>query len=202
MDCRDIHATMTRDGGSAVEASSSDLVERCRAGSEEAWRALFDAHVGFVARVARRLGTPADELEDVCQETFVVVSRKLAHFTHGRFTTWLYRIIANIVRARGRRRRVREVLFATFARDERSVPTPERLTEQKEIERAVADVLSRIAVAKREVFVLYEIEGWSGEQIAESVGAKLQTVWTRLHYARKDFARLARERGLLPEGGT
>jgi RNA polymerase sigma-70 factor (ECF subfamily) len=46
---------------------------------------------------------------------------------------------------------------------------------------------------KREVFALYELEGCSGEEIAERVGCKLETVWTRLHYARKDFARLVKK---------
>jgi RNA polymerase sigma-70 factor (ECF subfamily) len=189
--------SLAADGGGAP---TMELVEQCRRGNDAAWRTLFDAHAGFVLRVARRLGTPAAELDDVCQEAFMVAFRKLGHFTHGKLTTWLYRITANIVAARHRRRRVREALFAIFGREGRTVATPERLVEQAQVEREVGEVLARMTAAKREVFVLYELEGLSGEEIAERVCIKLDTVWTRLHYARKDFARLARARGLLPGG--
>ena len=53
---------------------------------------------------------------------------------------------------------------------------------------------------KRDVFVLYELEELDGETIAELLDCKVETVRTRLHYARKEFARLARRAGLGPEG--
>ena len=52
-------------------------------------------------------------------------------------------------------------------------------------------------VLEREVFILAELEELSPEEIAAIVGAKVETVWSRLHYARADFERLARKRGLL-----
>ena len=47
-----------------------------------------------------------------------------------------------------------------------------------------------------EVFALFELEGLTGEEIAERIGCKVDTVWTRLYYARKEFAKLAERRGL------
>jgi RNA polymerase sigma-70 factor (ECF subfamily) len=177
---------------------SLSLVERCRAGESPAWRELYDAHFDFVSRVARRLGTPASELDDVCQEVFLVAFRKLSDFRDGRLTTWLYRICANVVSDRHRRRRLRRTLLEFWRKPEEPTVdwTPDREYESREVEAAVSRVLERMAPKKREVFVLYEMEGLSGEAVAELVGCKLDTVWTRLHYARKEFEQIARKRGL------
>ena len=61
-----------------------------------------------------------------------------------------------------------------------------------EDERQFSEILARMAPKKREVLVLFEIEGLSGEAIAERVGCPLDTVWSRLYHARREFARLAR----------
>ncbi|MBI3178778.1 MAG: RNA polymerase sigma factor [Deltaproteobacteria bacterium] len=178
---------------------SAALLEGCRQGREEAWRALFNAHFDFVRRVARRLGTPAGELDDVCQDAFWVVFRKIEDFTGGRFTTWLYRITANVVSGRHRRRRFRGKLAELFGRAQQPEPkSPEHQVAQHEAERMVGEILAVMSPKKREVFALYEIEGLSGQEIAEQVGCKLDTVWARLHHARKEFFRIAGKRGLKP----
>ncbi len=186
-------------GDKAHMVDSAALLEGCRQGREEAWRALFDAHFDFVHRVARRLGTPAEELDDVCQDTFAVVFRKLGDFVDGRFTTWLYRITANVVSDRHRRRRFRTKLAQLFGRaPQPEPPTPEHKASQREAERMVGEILSVMSPKKREVFALYEIEGLSGQEIAERTCSKIDTVWARLHHARKEFYRIARKRGFSP----
>lgn len=177
------------------------LLARCRAGEEAAWRELYQEHFPFVWKTARRLGIPEAERNDLCQETFLVAFRKLASFKEGRFTTWLYRIAANLASDRHRRRRVREALRALWGEGEveRVAPaTPHSDFEAREAEALVGAVLARMAPKKREVFALYELERLSAEEIAERVGCKVETVWTRLHYARKEFQRIAQKRGLLP----
>ena len=184
-----------------VEApDSAALLARCRQNDERAWRELFDAHFAFVWKVAKRLGTPAGEVDDVCQEVFVVVFRKLGDFQHGRFTTWLYRIVANVVSDRHRRRRFGE---AMRSRAEAVLParlapskTPEAAMAERDAQVAVDRVLQRMAPKKREVFALYELEELSGDEIAERVGCNVATVWTRLHYARKEFVQIAQQLGL------
>ena len=179
----------------------AQLLDRCRAGDGAAWRELYDAHVEFVSRTARRLGAPSADLDDVVQETFVVAYRRLSSFGAGRVTTWLYRIVANVVSSRCRRRRVRDALLSLFGLGsaDRAAASPDRAYEAREAQDQVAEVLARMAPKKREVFALYELEGLSGEEIAERVGCKVDTVWTRLHYARQDFERIARKRGVVPE---
>lgn len=183
-----------RAGDKAAEMTGeSALLDRCRAGDVAAWRQLYDAHFDFVYRVARRLGTPMEELEDVCQEAFLVAFRKLGSFREGRFSTWIYRIAANVASDRHRRRRVRRTFAALWGqpRDpEPSARTPEREYESAEAEALVSRILERMAPKKREVFALFELEGLSGDEVAERVGCKVATVWTRLFHARKEFEAL------------
>jgi RNA polymerase sigma-70 factor (ECF subfamily) len=173
------------------------LLARCRDGESAAWRELYDQHFDFVERICRRLGTPESELDDVVQETFLIAFRKLDSFSDGRVSTWLYRIAANLVSGRHRRRRIRAALLGIFSSVEPPPrPAADRDYDAREAQAQVAAVLESMAPKKREVFALHELEGLSGEEIAERVGCKLDTVWTRLHYARKDFERIARKRGL------
>ena len=56
-------------------------------------------------------------------------------------------------------------------------------------------MLGKMSEVRRTTFILFEIEGYSGEEIAEMQGIPLNTVWTRLHHARKEFLRLVAESG-------
>ena len=94
-----------------------------------------------------------------------------------------------MVSDRHRRRRVRRAFLELVGKQEEpdSGRTPEHDVEAREAERTVSRALEKMAPKKREVFVLFELEGMSGEEIAQLVSCKVETVWTRLHYARKEF---------------
>jgi len=169
------------------------LFDRCRRGEPGAWHELFDAHFDFVRRLSRRLGTPDSELDDVSQEVFAIVFRRLDSFRDGRFTTWLFRIVSNVVSHRHRKQRIRSLLGELLGRQgaRLSAEDPQRHLERRELAERARRILERMSAKKREVFVLYELEGCSGEEIAERVGCPVETVRTRLFHARKDFARLS-----------
>lgn len=188
--------------GTWDDDGTARIVERCRAQDQSAWKELYDAHFDFVYRVARRLGTPADEAEDVAHDVFEVVYRKLGQFSEGRLTTWLYRITANVVSDRHRRRRVRRAFEGLKIWIGGSGPdAPDRSAEKQSAGRAVERVLEMMAPKKREVFALFELEGLSGDEIAERLGCPVNTVWTRLHHARQEFLTVAARLGCLEQGG-
>jgi RNA polymerase sigma-70 factor (ECF subfamily) len=197
-EAQDIHpwARTLGPGGHVMDG----LVERCRERDETAWRELYDAHFEFVHRVAFRLGTPASELDDVVQDVFTIAYRRLDQFEGGRFTTWLYRICANVVSARHRHRRVRRVFAALLPWVAAPSPTeaPGRALERDETSRSVQLILERMAPKKREVLVLFELEALPAREIAERLGCPEATVFTRLHHARREFKDLARRLGLSP----
>jgi RNA polymerase sigma-70 factor (ECF subfamily) len=181
------------------------LIARCKGGDGAAWRALYVAQFGYVSRLARNLGTPPAEIDDVIQEVFTIAFRRLNDFQYGQLTTWLFRICANVVTDHHRKRRVRTAFAALFGpREEEASPQPgpEAQLEQAQARVQVGRLLAQMSPKKREVFVLFELEGLSGEEIAERVGCPVDTVWTRLFHARKEFARLGHRAQLLEGGGA
>ncbi len=183
-----------------AERDDGALVRRALEGDKAAFRALYLAEFEFVLRTCIRFGLGESDAEDAAQETFQIAHRKLARFTQGRFSTWLYRIAANVVADVHRRRRVREALLSLWMpREEPLAPSPDEPVHQADAARQVRAVLARMSAKKREVFVLYELEGLPGEEIAERIGCNVATVWTRLHYARQEFKKIAIEQGLAAE---
>lgn len=174
-------------------------LDRCRQRDHLAWSQYYERYHAFVRRSARRLGIPDAELDDVVQDTFTVAFKHLHRFEQGRMTTWLFRLVSNVASNRHRARRVREAFLAIFGAHRQQLgaavaPDSDALEAQRQVQR----LLSRLSPKKREVFALYELEGLKGEEIARLLDCELGTVWTRLHHARKDFERLARELEVTP----
>jgi RNA polymerase sigma-70 factor, ECF subfamily len=154
--------------------------------------ALFRRHGEFVLRMAQRMG--AEDADDVLQEVFARACRKASSFG-GRSApqTWLVGICVRVVQEQrrkiGLRRRLADAAravmpFAPAPRD------PAAQAQGHEEQRLVHGILTRMARKKREVFVLYELEGLSGAEIADALGVSQGTVRSRLFHARRDFLRL------------
>jgi RNA polymerase sigma-70 factor (ECF subfamily) len=148
---------------------------------------LYREHFDFVYRSAARLAGPNVDPEDVAQEVFLVVDRRLHTFDGScQVTTWLYGITFNVART------MRKTLWRRQARDVTQVPEDSRTdpdcVELREARRIAFEILDAMPPKKRDVFILAEFEGLSCDEIAPIVGAKTETVWSRLHYARKEFS--------------
>ncbi|MES1182316.1 MAG: sigma-70 family RNA polymerase sigma factor [Myxococcales bacterium] len=163
-----------------------DLLDRCVAGSPDAWRGLHQRYHRTALSVLRRLGVPPSHLEDACQEVFVDVFRYLPRFRReADFRTWLYRICLS--RARVSRRRAR--LWSLFSRlsPEVGPDLVQQPLDEGQASRQLARAIDRLSEAERVVFVLFELEGLSGQEIAEVIERPQATVFRRLHDARKRF---------------
>jgi RNA polymerase sigma-70 factor (ECF subfamily) len=152
---------------------------------------VYRDHFDFVFRQASRLGGPGIDAEDAAQEVFMVVARKLDTFdASSLITTWLYGITLNVVRSQRRRARIRR-LFEVGQTEEQKSHVPVRSVDRAEVldaHRIAYAILDKLAPKKREAFILAEFEGLSCEEIAALSGSKTETIWSRLHYARKEFA--------------
>ena len=160
---------------------------------------VYREHFEFVYRKAQRLGGPGIDAEDAAQEVFLVVARRLLTFDGtSEVTTWLYGITLNVVRGLRRRARVRWLWERDAAREAGpiAVESIDR-AEVREAHRIAYEILDKMAAKKREVFILSDFEGLSGLEIAAITDTKVETVASRLHYARREFAeRLAKKRGI------
>jgi len=149
------------------------------------FREVFEEHAPYVWRVLRRLGVPESDVEDLCQEVFVVVHRKLPGF-EGRSSvrTWLYSICVRTASDHRRRAHVRREKV-TDRPPERAGSAPQQQQLERRQARALLDAaLLKLPEDKRAVFVLYEVEGLSMPEVAEAVGCPLQTAYSRLYSAR------------------
>jgi RNA polymerase sigma-70 factor (ECF subfamily) len=158
---------------------------------------LYESQFSFAWRSARRLGIPAQSMDDVVQEVFVVVYRTLAKF-EGRSSikTWLFGIVLNVVRAHRRQDRTNhpQARAPASTDPERLVDTaagPHELATKAEAARLVEALLDTLDDDKREVFVLAELELMSAPEIARAIGIPMNTVYSRLRLARQEFAAAA-----------
>lgn len=163
------------------------LVSASATSSELRLADIFREHSAFVWRTLRHHGVAERDLEDCCQEVFVIVQQKLDDFRgQAAMTTWLYGIAWRV--AQGWRRR--------GARREEPVPEPPERSEDAGQETALERDRARAALArllgalddeKRAVIVLFEIEEIPMVRVAEMIGCPLQTAYYRLHAARREL---------------
>ena len=157
---------------------------------------LYREHAATVARWAARIGAPGMDVDDIVQEVFLVVNRRLGEFRgDAKISTWLFRITENTVRNWRRKQHVRRLLRRgdddSLAADVPSLrPTPVEEIEHRQNADAVYRILDRMPERYRTVIILFEIEEMSTEQIAELLAMKAGTVRVWLHRARADFLRL------------
>ncbi|HEX6275378.1 MAG TPA: sigma-70 family RNA polymerase sigma factor [Polyangiaceae bacterium] len=164
---------------------------------------LYDEHFDFVWRSLRRLGVPAADLHDVAQEVFLVVHRRLADFEErSKVTTWLFRIALHAARDRRRRAHVRREVLDTTTLEHSIDPAIDAtvLLERRDDLALFDDALDTMDLDQRAVFTLFELEGMSGGEIADTLEIPLGTAYSRLRLARNAFRRAvlreeARRRG-------
>ncbi|HTU58329.1 MAG TPA: sigma-70 family RNA polymerase sigma factor [Polyangiales bacterium] len=158
---------------------------------------VYEAHVDFVWRSARSLGVREINIDDVVQEVFVVVQRRLAEF-EGRsdIKTWLFGITRRVVRAHVRqqiRSRTQTETSADLA--DPNAACAESQLASLEGARLLYALLDELDADLREVFVLSELEEMSGPAIAEALDLELSNVYARVRRARLAFdAALKRHR--------
>jgi RNA polymerase sigma factor (sigma-70 family) len=151
------------------------------------WEDIVRAHSTRVYRLAYRLTGNPHDAEDLTQEVFVRVFRSLSSYTPGTFEGWLHRITTNLFLDSARRKqRIRfEGLADEMAhRLPGSEPTPAQAFDDSHMDDDVQAALKALPPEYRAAVVLCDIEGFSYEEIAATLGVKLGTVRSRIHRGR------------------
>jgi RNA polymerase sigma-70 factor (ECF subfamily) len=163
-----------------------DLVARTREGDDAAFTALVGTYQPHVFRWAIALSGDADTAEDITQEVFVRVHRKLSGFRgDGPFEGWLYRITCRVAR-RTRRKDSRGV--ASSAQDVYLTDPGARVDRERAIE-LIQTIATTLPMRQREVFILCDVEGRTPTEAAEMLDMKSVSVRASLFKARSSIRR-------------
>lgn len=150
---------------------------------------VYDTQFSFVWRSVLSRGVPRAAVDDVVQEVFMVVHRKLATF-EGRSSmrTWLWTIVRRVVRDYLQKHG--NAPAGEPLADEHASPAqnPAEALDQKDAAAVLERLLAGMSDVQREVFVMYEIEEMTGAEIAEALAVNENTVRTRLRAARQTFS--------------
>ena len=174
------------------ETSDPDLIAAVLDGSEAAFGELVDRYKDRVFRLLSRYCRDSVECEDLAQDVFLKVFRKLHTFKHdSQFFTWLYRITVNaatdhLSRAGTRKLRLVEDT-AVFERGDQEDSSPTASLEAEELAQITRAIVDQLPEKFRTILVLREFEGLSYTEIAEVLEIQLGTVESRLFRARQRF---------------
>jgi RNA polymerase sigma-70 factor (ECF subfamily) len=169
----------------SLTTAAGFLVDGCFAGHDAAWRELHRIYYPVVRSFLRRMGVVATKMDDACQEVFVQLLRYLSGFERREeLKTSVYRACLKQLHRRPPR------VLRPAPKGPATPADAGQQSSQEEMQRRVAEALGALKVPSREVFVLYELEELSGEQIGRILDCPEATVWRRLRQARKEFEAL------------
>ena len=188
-----------RQTGDPLEA---ELIERAKQGDAQAFQHLYDKHKRRVYSLCLRMTSNTAEAEDLTQEAFLQLFRKIGTFRgESAFSTWLHRLSVNVVLMHLRKKSLPQVsLEETTQPGEEDTPRKDFGAEDL----ALAGSLDRLQLQRavndlppgyRTIFVLHDVEGYEHNEIAQMVGCSIGNSKSQLHKARmklRDLLRLKR----------
>jgi RNA polymerase sigma-70 factor (ECF subfamily) len=176
--------------------SENELIDRARAGNEDAFAELVTVHADQVFGALRRFGLTPDEADEVSLEVFVRAWRGLARFEgRAKLSTWLYRIAFNEAQRALARRRPGTAVTATDDDPVTALPDDARHgPDARALDREFSEVLDRalaqLPMEWRVAVVLRDLEGLSTAEAAAIAGVRPAAFKSRLHRGRMQLREL------------
>jgi RNA polymerase sigma-70 factor (ECF subfamily) len=170
---------------SVAAADERQLIRRAKKGDKVAFEVLVQRHQHRVFAVARGILKRQEDVEDIAQQVFVKAYFSLKRFDQrAAFSTWLYKITVNECWDLLRKRKARPLIYeADFSEEQsRQFSATERLD----------NMLDQLDERDRAMLVLKEVEGFSVEEIAETLSLNANTVKVRLFRARRRIVEYSR----------
>jgi RNA polymerase sigma-70 factor (ECF subfamily) len=168
-------------------ASDAELARAVAAGDAEAFEKLYTQHHKRVYSLCLRMVGSAPQAEDLTQEVFLQVFRKIGSFRgDSAFTTWLHRLTVNQVLMHFRKRGVKLEHTSSEGDFVNVIETPLQSTRRiSMVDRlALEKAISELPPGYRTVFLLHDVEGYDHEEISEALNVSIGTSKSQLHKAR------------------
>jgi len=171
-------------------ASETQLVARAQHGDEEAFAALFEMHKRRVYSLCLRMTGNTAEAEDLAQEAFLQLFRKISTFRgESAFSTWLHRLAVNVVLMHLRKKGLQQISLdeVDSSQDEpvkRDYGDYDRRLMGSVDRISLSQAIAELPPGYRTVFVLHDIEGYEHNEIAEIMSCSVGNSKSQLHKAR------------------
>lgn len=189
-------------GISAAAVDERQLVRRAQKGDKDAFEVLVQRHKNRVFAVARGILKRQEDVEDIAQQVFVKAYFSLKRFDQrAAFSTWLYKITVNECWDLLRKRKARPLVYESdfseeqsrqFSASEQQADTGPDTSERMAMRQRLDVMLAQLDERDRAMLILKEVEGFSVEEIADSLGLNANTVKVRLFRARRRVVEFAR----------
>jgi RNA polymerase sigma-70 factor (ECF subfamily) len=180
-------------------ASETQLIARAQQGDEAAFEALFNTHKRRVYSLCLRMTGDTAEAEDLAQEAFLQLFRKISTFRgESAFTTWLHRLVVNVVLMHLRKKGLQQVSLdePDTSQDEpvkRDYGDNDRRLLGSVDRIRLAEAISSLPHGYRSVFILHDVEGYEHNEIAQIMNCSIGNSKSQLHKARLKLRELLRE---------
>lgn len=170
---------------------------------ELCFEAVYETYFDFVWRTLRRLGVEECSVDDAAHDVFLVVHRQLERFDGRNQKSWLFAITQRVAwhyRRSAARRRTASLGDEEPVAD--ALSSPEVRHERRQACALVQQLLERLPDERRVIFMLSELEQMSMPEIAQMLSIPLNTAYSRLRLARRDFSAALRHYDLQHSGGV
>ena len=161
------------------------LVKRFVDGHESAFNQLVSRHKDMVRSIIYVTVNHSDYIDDIAQDVFVKIYKNLKHFRYeSQFSTWVYRITINKCKDHLRKMKIRRVFLPisdTFEQADKSYNHSETSNTKEVVRKAISKLPEKLKIP----LLLKDIEGFSYQEIADSVQCEIGTVKSRIFRARE-----------------
>lgn len=167
------------------------LIKAFNEGEETAFNDLVNRHKEKVRNlIYLNLGSTSS-IDDISQEVFLAVYRKLKQFRfQSQFTTWLYTITINKIRDHVRKQKIMSVFSAFSSDDTENVVEPGSFKENFDVNEMVRDAVAKLPRKLKEPLILRDFEGMSYQEISDATGIETGTVKSRIFRARESLKKM------------
>jgi RNA polymerase sigma-70 factor (ECF subfamily) len=185
----------------AKAASESQLIARAQKGDEAAFAELFDLHKRRVYSLCLRMMGDPTEAEDLSQEAFLQLFRKIGTFRgESAFSTWLHRLVVNVVLMHLRKKGLQQVPLEDVDTSQEDPIRREYGNQDLQLVGSIDRIVLGRAIAElppgyRAVFVLHDVEGYEHNEIAQIMKYSIGNSKSQLHKARLKLRQWLREHG-------
>ena len=160
----------------------------------EDFQVLYRAEFNYVFQSLRRLGVLERDLEDVAHDVFLAVYRRIADYDRGRpLRPWLFGFAYRLASDHRRYARHRREVVGVAAEPADQVPLADAQLEEEQLRRRVLQALETLVFERRGILVMHDLDGHPIPEIARNLSIPLNTAYSRLRLARKDFEKAIRQ---------